>query len=1037
VLSSPLNIYVGDISITTPQTQFTNCQGKTEKFNISTSPSILPFGTTIQWSPADGLSNTNILNPQVVIGEIPITYTVAVTLPNGCTATASITAYPSPCCPSQLGAQEYFGSPNNPFDLSTLPPQALVSKTTPIILNGHFTINAQNLNTNNTVSFANCSNVLLSPGATITVPDGKKLVINNSHLKACDNQLWQGIVLPTPTSEIEVVNGSIIEQAEIAVRSQNGAKLSIEGCTFDNNYVSVQIENGGDFYNGTIQYSKFLCSANSLLLPRAGQKPTSGVQLLNTNGMTIGLSSNQPQDYNEFDNLNNGINALNSSVTVYANKFSNIKVWDTPNNPHHGAGVYARGWGRLICLPFPFNICYPVTSAYSVTVRTTLNKPKQSTSPTFENCDRGIDLFNVHTNVLFNPMLNLKDAVLVRNGINKSIQVYSNKIENVERGISILANSMGEAMAHNNVIKVNEPPVFTYPNIPNFWNQYVLNEPAESFRNSYGIFAIMDKRFSSKLRVYADSIEGGRYSIKLENCDGDFSAFNNVLKLTDTKPNRGEYAGIHLQNSIGGKIYENRIYGNSTEHILPFVDWNGVRYFINVFAHESRKSGIVLNKSTDYLLSCNAMGNIGYGLLALGSNKTEDIDKQNLQSGIRNNTFGHSKFGLVLQESLGSFGFIGKSVGTLNKVNNNYFNAIYNNPGNGSQPYQTFNYTSDLPAALSYVPRFIYRPNQSQTPFPNGNNTTNFQLNAFTQIANSTTGYANCLAGIGGGVSGGVGAGRSVELAEMVAAGYVQFTQFDEVNRWMEKRQLFRELTNDSSLRFESEVLEDFYEEEKQENIGKLHEVDGKLSLAAKALEEELFNEFGEKIFQAKAMNNALVSDKIYEQNEQFVNKVSVFLLENEIEDLPEQDWQHIAELAIACPLVEGTAVYSARALLSLRRHDLFFDDELLCSEQGYFKNIPDISELLKHESNAQLPQFARLHYIEAEEAAEISYLLQENVAADLHITDAAGRLITVAQLLPNLNSRYVSLNGLAKGTYIYSIRAKNDFFTTGKFLVL
>lgn len=1034
-LSRTYPVFLGNVQLTNNNQQISGCSGSTSSIAVTTIPSNLPAGTNIQWQPTTGLSNPNILNPIVTFGTLPVDYTLTVTLPNSCKTTTTVTATPFQCCQTQPASQQYFGSPNAPFDLATINPSLLVNKTNPIILNGHFTITAQNLSTNNSVIFKSCSNVLLAPGSTITVPNEKNLIIDNSHLKACDNSLWQGITLTDATSEIQVRNNSIIEQAEIAIRSQNGANLSIDQSTFDNNFVSVQIENGGDFYNGTVIKSKFLCTVNSLLPPRAGLKPTSGVQLFNTNGMTIGLSSNQPQDYNEFNNLNNGINAVNSSVTVYANKFTNIRTYDAPNQQqaHHGAEVFANTSSSFGCVLLPLFGCTQGT----VLVRTTFPKPNSNTSPTFENCDRGIELWNVNAEVFYNPMRNIRDGVIYRRAVRKVAAIHNNYIGLAERGITASGNFVSTGTIRNNEIDLLQPPLVS-PNLNWLTILFEANPPAQ-YLNSYGIQIGMNQDlFTSSYRVHNNTLRNGRYGIHLLNTGAKCLVFNNTIALTDNQANLGYYAGVYAENGNGSSVYQNQVTGNATEHIVPWINFLGARLFTTQVLSPHRKSGYLLNGSRNFLLSCNGANNIGYATHFIGNCETAD-DR------VRENSHGNSQYGLVLERSLGNYGFIGRFVGTQIYVNNNRFNGSY------SGTFQTYNWTTNDVNAPNFVPTFLYSTNQSQTPFPNGNSAGNQLLSVRNQPANTNNGFIHCYTSGSGG--GGVGGGReaaALTLEEWIASGAVAFDEYNTVSRWKEEKYLFdktdlalskllaqEEMSGEDSALIENTVVEEFYSEKKQTFLGKLKAVED----AGSKLNDETFEnhpELVENLLDVLETKLGELPDNT-EQHEQNLRLVYSWLNRWAREGdtaFTQQDWQAIGELAISCPFEAGTAVYEARTLLSMKQPGLYLDDQLICAQSQYFKKEVDWSSYDLYNHGKALPQsMVKLSYNNTSEELNVLYVLDKTSGATLEVYDMAGRKLLSDNLATERNS-YTRNWRSQGGVYIYKIHSEQGFTSTGKFIV-
>lgn len=123
-----------------------------------------------------------------------------------------------------------------------------------VCIEANFTINTTEF------TFDNCI-VKISPGVTITVDGVRKLVIKDSKLFACE-QMWEGITLNW-FSTIET-QSSTIEDANIAIYSQNLSGLSIIGTTFNRNRVGIKLKK--NFFNipkiGRFYNNNFTCNAS-------------------------------------------------------------------------------------------------------------------------------------------------------------------------------------------------------------------------------------------------------------------------------------------------------------------------------------------------------------------------------------------------------------------------------------------------------------------------------------------------------------------------------------------------------------------------------------------------------------------------------------------------------------------------------------------------------------------------------------------------------------------------------------------------------
>ncbi|HMQ50306.1 MAG TPA: PKD domain-containing protein, partial [Saprospiraceae bacterium] len=274
-------------------------------------------------------------------------------------------------------------------------------------------------------------NISLEQGARIIILPQKQLDIRNCHLYGCD-YLWRGITLEAEAAL--VVSGSILEDALHAIEIMNKAKhLVVTESVFDNNYRCIYMPpNSASQSLGFHQITdnEFLCT-NQALLPLSPiiylNVPISysGIEIHNlSTGFTVhgpdpdnGYIGSPISPGNVFDGLMTGIISSNSIMSVYGAQFRNIHyvngfeksgrgIFAEGNSsaPHF---LYQRGLGHLMeVTPFP--------------------SPEQT--PSFTNCDYGIELRNVNAGISNNKMVNVAVGVSVRDMPNRTLDLSRNRL---------------------------------------------------------------------------------------------------------------------------------------------------------------------------------------------------------------------------------------------------------------------------------------------------------------------------------------------------------------------------------------------------------------------------------------------------------------------------------------------------------------------------------------------------------------------------------------------------------------------------------
>jgi hypothetical protein len=210
----------------------------------------------------------------------------------------------------------------------------------------------------------------MSSGGIIYISDGATLTLDHSHIYACGD-MWQGIIIE-PGGVLNVINGSLIEDAEIAVyidSPDDDTELHIDNAIFNKNGYGVWIDGyqstwATTYSNFEIENAVFTCRAipfastwptvaslqvltgtgtlsehytmggyasTNLKAPHASDISFSAITLLDVG--TISGSTyyemaingdNGSGTFNLFDNMTMGINADNTNLTCYNNVFQYI-----------------------------------------------------------------------------------------------------------------------------------------------------------------------------------------------------------------------------------------------------------------------------------------------------------------------------------------------------------------------------------------------------------------------------------------------------------------------------------------------------------------------------------------------------------------------------------------------------------------------------------------------------------------------------------------------------------------------------------------
>lgn len=228
--------------------------------------------------------------------------------------------------------------------ISSFPIQRPITENAVIQINGNYFIDDH-------IIFKNCR-FIMEQGSSIIVETGKHLSFENCHLQARDS-MWKGIVL---NDAIELnMNNTIIQDALYALEIDGEIHhLDIHDNLFVNNYLGIYILPytrtlnfhlfiGNQFlFNGFRKaYIGMSPSSNQIPFEQYG-KPYAGIDVGHIDNFSIGsnLYCSMP---NHFDNLYNGIVSNRTSLKIQNSEFKNILTNEWLGYlPPKGNAIYLR-----------------------------------------------------------------------------------------------------------------------------------------------------------------------------------------------------------------------------------------------------------------------------------------------------------------------------------------------------------------------------------------------------------------------------------------------------------------------------------------------------------------------------------------------------------------------------------------------------------------------------------------------------------------------------------------------------------------------
>ena len=867
----------------------------------------------------------------------------------------------------------------------SLPMSASYSNVS-FVLHGRFYVN-------DTLILTNCS-VYAYPAAQIIVLTGGALILQGTSITAC-TQMWKGIML-NDKSRLVMTEQSLVADADIGIQAMNGSSFFLLGSSVTDCVRSIfvpQQSNGLNNVQGYVNDCRFGLYATAFKPDYTGQPPhhampRAGMEF-NDVVMTIG-----DYQYNEFRNCNWGIYAVRSMLKVQKGRFYNM---------NKGGSIYGSAAHK--------------GSAIVAESKTAAKAGKlQVADCQIDTCEHGIytewttaDINNVNAlHVTGNGSYHL-----YCNSANMSTYVGACNIEAGKAGIVFQNSEQATMTAKNNTIKVTTGGSSTGIKIiatnSNAGN-YVLKGNVIEAANGNGItvnFAKNATIVDNMIKLSGNTING----ISLTGCDSSTVSCNNVI---------GRYPAVSYQNrgiygSMNQKCY---ISCNTTDSLYKGVHFSSSNIATKFRGNEMKKHYIGL-----YL------------------DNTAVIDTQthagNMWTGTYNSTYG------AWNENDSSFTSLRQSLFIVDPT----LGSVYN---------------PNIPLGINPG-----EPND-QGWFEPGVGM-KFECIGLLQCED-----INPIDHKGSG-----------DLKEAIATDEVLTTDYIEESKIIAKIFLYEEVKKDSAEYSSNSVLMQFINDNTSGPLGKLSntkqymkeafsiasltelllkEKDSLLNIhlnnvlsldslvAADSsitnilireteideidiLKQEVNNiielsKDTQKLYLAKAVNESIQSNEIPEYNLKQVNSINLLYQKTNSKDSISGYYAALLSIAEQCPQSGGIAVYNARSLVAFFNNTIFYDDDNVCLQQGYYR----LSNELKN--NKILKESALIPNPASKYADVVLNKTFEGICR-IKITDIYSKMIFEKSFDCSKNYYRINTSGFLNGMYYVQIIINDNAQNVVKLIIV
>jgi Secretion system C-terminal sorting domain len=1004
----------------------------------------------------------------------PLVSTGSIALPNFTTYTiipSSLTGYctPPPAIVSTtlcncFSGIVYVNFPSSPANnLSTIMWPTGIAPTIPIRIVSNIIINAN-------CNIFNNPNILIDPGVSITISDGKVLDIRNSVLYGC-GKMWDGIIIGTATAvspniaALKVAN-STLQDMENGIIQQSGLHvLNVSSNVFKNNG-NQSILMKGDLGLTEIVGNLFTCSnvAGSPLLPPFNytsllpniKRSKNGIVSIDPKAGKIGMST-LIANRNTFENLYCGIDiqntsgntALTNSTNIFNCTFNDIKNYDEPDLFNKTLNIFSASNGSAIYS----NTANNLITKLSLKINTISNVYKSI----FNGCDKGIVLktstpADISTNDFSNCLIGISSLQA-----KTYTKITNNMMTNVNLGVDCrepyftLVQGPQQAIVNFNNITTSNVPLIKAGN-----TEYKFPIGIRMANTSGTILAITSTTAIQNI----SEIVGNTITMPCErgNCIissdiavdiirvGHLVARNQVFLTHPANVPVNTYSlvipGVPLHFQVG-YLFEscklayctsNKVAGNYVA--LSTAAWN-----TNNFS-SFKSTGYLFYKSKDIWTSCNNVHHTARGMAAIGNCQSNSITQTSTAFGdlrINENKCNANRNPWLFEDdastggTIGSFGDVGKNVGGGGSVDcDNHFVDGGTNPTIdwrqriGIDPMNLYrNSAASIPTGTLYPSNTICAQVNSGSTFGAYYNVTN--IPAATIFNCPSSGTANKMGSFSTDNTTTRDLLEERDDAKDIVDHIIPFNVNQEVLHFMADQNLYTQLDKDETLRNADAKLSTFYKTNKYEAIGQLYDAQ-QLMLQSNNDETSIDDKVLYQML-AKAVLQQVNSTMPYITLQKDIMLLQLANLLQNKEAITEAQWEYIAGIAGQCPAAYGTGVYKARDLYHTYSAGLLYNDNVLCNANGN-KNY-DANE---GETDSPITSgWVNVFPNPAHNNVNITYMCSGTKDGVIELYDIMGKLVSSSVLLYSSHDATINVSNMASGMYIYKAKLDGCGVVTGK----
>jgi hypothetical protein len=876
----------------------------------------------------------------------------------------------------------------------------LNAASAPPINNSNFNLNHNlRLAAGTTLELNNCV-IAIGPEVSITVPATSTLKVNNSTLSACGEDMWKGIILE-PGATLKT-NTSTFADAEQAIYLhtagsglQNIIDAQIENCTFNSNYIGIDMEPTPSQTFNNIKLIVMQSTFNSPYPLKSSKNFTvcaqtyAGINLNDWTGI-IGKYASSP---NIFENVSFGIRSIRCALTVWSSKFIGIREDHLFVTPNSGTGIYAEGNSPgYILKQYGFG---------------------QAFDPSFSECDLGILSNGVACSIVGNNMISMNRGILLSN---------------------LAASSTSNVTA--NTIHCNFEGIISQ--FPNNIKQLTINADSVFVNNDTGInnYGIGIGSFDASGTAANVSILGNY--VKMENATmgihtngtvGNIVA-NNKINMTDNSVE--EAISISAYSGGSNVISCNSAFGNTN---TQWANQRGYNFSITTENEISCNNASDIYYGFEFDDDCHMMGKfIGNSMhnhfVGLNFNQDGVIAEQRHCGNSWTGTYSSGNEAVDPNSSASLF-FVNLSNDPIyNPSNPNPSFGWFNSDNTGSAfncsaPKKVCGTKENGGGGNSALEKAIADGSYNPTDFPE-ESFWMAQLFLFQKLMKDPGAISDptLLAFYNSNINSNLDEINKIrkETASLPTTSFSDSTILANNDSLL--RQNITMLENVTKSLYDGRITEAQY----NATSDQLKQVIENLSEISRQIEDNIRNQRNQQAETIRTLNSLITTTKHYEENEKFVSDLYLKTVGKRITEVSTNDQSQLLSIAHECPFIGGQAVYKARALYRLINPLEEYDDYPLCHSLGLLKKRPSENSPLLESVVFPNP---------CSTSATLAYSILEDTKTILEIFDFSLKLIATEILNNDERQKQLDFSQYKQGLYIYNIIQNNHVISSGKFSIV